>query len=132
MRGGPADVVGQSSKIDDAPHAGARGGTTKVGGSPPVQFRELRPGGHGMNEVVRRVHASEGADERGLVEAVTLDDLCRGPARRDFFRLPRDTSNSAAGLFEMSKQTAADVSSSAGEQNVGLHMTRLEAFRQDD
>ena len=32
----------------------------------------------------------------------------------------------------MSKQTAADVSRGAGEQDVGLHMTRLDALRQDD
>ena len=100
-----------------------------------------------MNEVVRRVHAREGAVERGLVETVARDDFCGRPPPRDLFRLPRYAPNGTAGLFEMSKKTAADVSRGTGEQNVGVHMTHvfvftckhsavasleLEALRQDD
>jgi hypothetical protein len=51
------------------------------------------------------------------------------PARRDVFWVPRNTSDSSAGLFEMSKQTAADVPSCASEQNVGFHMTYVLVFK---
>jgi hypothetical protein len=100
-----------------------------------------------MNEVVRGADAREGAVERGLVETVAADDFCGRSLRRDSFRPPRYASNGTAGLFEMSKKAAANVSRGTGEQNVGFHMTHLfvfirkrsavaslelEALRQDD
>ena len=49
----------------------------KFAGRAPVAIREVRPARHRVHQVVRGVHARQGALERGFVQAVTGHDFGR-------------------------------------------------------
>jgi hypothetical protein len=94
----------------------------------PIHLREIGADRHGVHQVVSRVHASESEAQRRLIEAVTLDDLRRRLGCPDPFGIPRQAPHRPAGLFEMSKKTAADVPRRAGEEDWCVHASAYSSF----
>ena len=109
------DAVGQPTEIDNASHTCARSRTAEVGGRTPVQFREVRSGGHRMHKVAGGMHPGNRAVERCLVEAVAANDFGGRAPWRNTLRTPCETSDAAAAFFKTWKKTAADIAGCARE-----------------
>jgi hypothetical protein len=77
MAGERTCLIRQAAQIDDAPDAGTSRRAAEVCGGLPIHLGEIGADRHGMHEVISRVHASEREVQRRLIEAITLDDLCR-------------------------------------------------------
>ena len=118
MRRKRRDVVSQATEVDDATHAGARGGPAEVRRGAAIPFRELLPGAHRVHQVVGGLHAVERALERGLVETVALHDLRRAPRGGHLTGPAREAPHRLPSFFERSKKAATDVAGRTGEEDI--------------
>jgi hypothetical protein len=74
------------------------------------------------------MHACESPIERRFVEAVPFDDFGIRTDGNKASRIPGETPDPPATLFETSKEMTADVSGRAGQENVACHHLNVAQF----
>ena len=98
QRGG---LVRQPAQVDDAPHAGARGGPTEVGRGASVQLGEAGPRRHRVHQVVGALHARRAprraTPRRGSRPARPPSSVARSG---DAAGLPREARTGSAAFLD--------------------------------
>ena len=111
-------AVPEPAEVDDASNASGSGRRPEASRRLAIEILEGSLAGHRVDQVERHVDASHRPRERRLVQAIALDNRCRGRhAVAQPFRPPGQAAQPVAGGLEPRNEQAADIACGAGEQN---------------